>query len=61
MARPVKSRNVKAYSRDIEQLNRLRVAIMMDTSIDSGKAKELQAILDSLIAELIQLARGLAA
>lgn len=61
MARPVKSRTVKAYGRDIEHLNRLRMAIMMDASIDSTKAHEVQAAIDKLIADLIQLARQVAA
>lgn len=61
MARPVKSRNVKAYGRDIEHLSRLRMAIMMDASIDSAKAKRVETEIDKLIVDLIELARSVAA
>ena len=61
MARPVKSRDIKSYKRDIEQLNRLRMAIMMDDSIDSAKAKQVESAIDQLIVDLIQLSRKLAA
>jgi hypothetical protein len=57
MARPVKSRTSSAYGRDIEHLSRLRVAIMMDDSIDSDIATKLQKQIDDLVSALIVLKR----
>jgi hypothetical protein len=61
MARPVKTRDVRTYARDIEHINRLRMAIMMDSSIDSARAKEISDKIDSLTADLIALSKESAA
>jgi len=53
MARPVKIRDVRTYTRDIEHINRLRMAIMMDSSIDSELAKQMCDKIDSLTADLV--------
>jgi hypothetical protein len=61
MARPVKTRDVRTYTRDIEHINRLRMAIIMDNSIDSARAKEISDKIDSLTADLIALSKESAA
>jgi hypothetical protein len=61
MARPVKTRDVRTYTRDIEHINRLRMAIIMDGSIDSERAKEISDKIDSLTADLIALSKESAA
>jgi len=57
MARPVKTRDVRTYTRDIEHINRLRMAIIMDGSIDSERAKAISDKIDSLTADLIALSK----
>ena len=61
MARPVKTRDVRTYTRDIEHINRLRMAIIMDGSIDSERAKAISDKIDSLTADLIALSKETAA
>jgi hypothetical protein len=61
MARPVKTRDVRTYTRDIEHINRLRMAIIMDGSIDSERAKTISDKIDSLTADLIALSKETAA
>ena len=61
MARPVKTRDVRAYARDIEQFNRVRTAIMMYNSIDSARAKEISDKINSVVEDLIELSKERAA
>jgi hypothetical protein len=61
MARPVKTRDVRTYTRDIEQFNRVRMAIMMDNSVDSARAKEITDKIDAVIVDLIELSKESAA
>ena len=55
MARPVKVRTAKSYTRDIETLGRLRTAILMDKSVDAVLAGDAIAKLDQLVKALIPL------
>ncbi len=61
MARPVKARDVRTYARDVEHFNRLRTALLMDSSIDSARAKEISDKIDSIVADLIELSKESAA
>ena len=61
MARPVKTRTPRTYERDIEHLNRLRMALLMDRSLDSARVNRTKAVIDKLITELIELKNSLAA
>lgn len=58
MSRPIKKRNVKSYTRDIESLGRLRTAIMMDQSLDWAHANKSIQQIDKLIASLIELSNS---
>jgi len=55
MSRPIKRRNVKSYSRDIESLGRLRTAIIMDTTLDWTNASEAVEQIDRLVKCMVKL------
>lgn len=55
MARPVKTRTADTLRRDVEALNRLRSALMLDKSLDAAKVKESVGLIDSLTNNLVGL------
>jgi len=59
MARPVKQRNDKSYLREIEQLGRLRTALLMDTSIEYARCNDTVKQIDKLISQLIEIKNSL--
>jgi hypothetical protein len=61
MARPVKPRDVQGLARDVQQLIRLRMSVMIDDSIDPTQKTELGAAIESLVAALQELSRKRAA
>lgn len=55
MSRPVKRRTVQSYRRDVENLNRLRVAIKLDTQLDRTLSDKACLEIDKLMATVIDL------
>ena len=52
MARPVKIRKTESYIRDIENLGRLRTALLMDYSLETKVMQEATKAIDTLISRL---------
>jgi hypothetical protein len=52
MARPIKKRTAKSYTRDAEHLNRLRMAIRLDPSVDADTMvvafRQIEALIETL-------------
>jgi len=55
MARPIKKRNAVSYQREIEQLYRLRAAILLDLNLDMALLLDTISKLDILINSLSAL------
>ena len=55
MPRPIKARTVKSYSRDIETLGRLRLAIYLDRSVSSELSTQALSQIDAFMGTLIKI------
>jgi len=61
MARPIKPRDSQALTRDIQQLMRLRMSIMIDDSLSYDKRADLGATIETLVNALMELSKKRAA
>lgn len=55
MPRPIKKRTAKSYLRDVEALNRLRMAIRIDPGLDVEQADRAIVHIDRLVGSLLIL------
>lgn len=55
--RPVKVRTTEAFARDLQTLAHLRTAILLDRSLDTGRAKKAVSLMDELTELLLEFSR----
>lgn len=55
MARPIKRRYARSYTRDVEYLSRLRITIQLDKALDREVARKAMLAIDGLTDALAEL------